>query len=148
MQDIAAALGVNPSAKLKFAAVPGAYRTGSIDNKGTLLTTGGYVDFSPVRTVVAGDAPNYFPPKSYTPGSRGTLLLLTLRGRDLPRPFVLMMLEIWALASRPIAALLPAALGGQDGRCRKPLHFTRNRPSVGAQVQVSAHSPEAAKQPN
>ncbi|GAQ85517.1 hypothetical protein KFL_002390090 [Klebsormidium nitens] len=67
----AAALGLNPSAKLTYGNAPGAARQATLLNDGTLLFASGMVDFSPVHNIVPGDAPNYFPPKNVTAGSKG-----------------------------------------------------------------------------
>lgn len=59
-RDNAAALGLNFSAKLNFADLPlstvdqfmaSSVRSGFYDEQGTLIVSGGYVDFSPVRVV-------------------------------------------------------------------------------------------------
>ena len=62
-------LGLNFSAKLSYAGVDGGARNGHLQNDTTLVFDKGAVDFSPVRAVVAGDAPNPFPPKMAQPGS-------------------------------------------------------------------------------
>lgn len=69
----AAALGLLFSAKLNYAYVPGtkATRTGTVENDGTITFDQGTVDFAPEHSVVAGDPPNGFPPKSFQPGSVG-----------------------------------------------------------------------------
>jgi hypothetical protein len=69
----AAALGLNFSGKLSYAATEGTHatRTASLEKDGTLTFEAGTVDFSPVRSVTPGDAPNYFPPKAASPGSVG-----------------------------------------------------------------------------
>ena len=67
----AAALGLNYSAKLNFAAVGRAARNATLEKDGTLTFDKGTVDFSPKHTTVPGNAPNFFPPKSFTPGSVG-----------------------------------------------------------------------------
>ena len=69
----AAALGLNFSAKLTYAGSAGtnAVRSATLEKDGTLIFEGGTVDFSPIRNVTAGDAPNYFPPKAASPGSVG-----------------------------------------------------------------------------
>ena len=69
----AAALGINFSAKLSYAGTAGtnATRSASLEKDGTLTFEAGAVDFSPVRSVTPGDAPNYFPPKAAKPGSVG-----------------------------------------------------------------------------
>ena len=69
----AAALGLNHAAKLSYAAARGgnAVRTGRFEADGSVTFDQGWVDFSPVRRVVPGDAPNFFPPALATPGSVG-----------------------------------------------------------------------------
>jgi hypothetical protein len=67
----AAALGLNFSAKLQYAAVGRAARHATLEKDTTLTFEQGTVDFSPKRRVVPGDAPNYFPPKAAEPGSIG-----------------------------------------------------------------------------
>lgn len=66
----AEALGLNFSAKLAYTA-SSAVRTGTLRDDGVLVFTRGAVDFAPERTVVPGEAPNFFPPASATPGSVG-----------------------------------------------------------------------------
>ena len=65
----AAALGLNFSSKLTYAG-PGA-RLGTLEKDLTLTFDRGAVDFSPKHSVVPGTAPNFFPPKSFQPGSVG-----------------------------------------------------------------------------
>ena len=69
----AAALGLNYSAKLNYAgpASSNAARSATLEKDGTLTFEAGTVDFSPVRSVTPGDAPNYFPPKAASAGSVG-----------------------------------------------------------------------------
>jgi hypothetical protein len=68
----AAALGLNFSAKLEYARIPGvATRTANYDFNGQLIFDTGTVDFSPVRSVIPGAAPNFFPPAAFQPGSIG-----------------------------------------------------------------------------
>ena len=67
----AAALGLNYSAKLNYAAVGRAVRHATLEKDATLTFDRGTVDFSPKRRVVPGPAPNYFPPKAAEPGSVG-----------------------------------------------------------------------------
>lgn len=64
-------LGLNWAPKLTYAAVDGGTRNGHLQNDTTLVFDKGAVDFSPVREVVPGDAPNLFPPKTAKPGSIG-----------------------------------------------------------------------------
>ena len=65
------ALGINYAPKLTFANVGKAVRSARLDETYTLVFDAGRVDFKPKRKVVAGDAPNYFPPKAAEPGSIG-----------------------------------------------------------------------------
>lgn len=64
-------LGLNYSAKLTFADVGRAVRKGTLDSKFKLIVDAGTVDFSPVHSATPGDAPNFFPPKQFQPGSVG-----------------------------------------------------------------------------
>ncbi|MBA2720116.1 MAG: hypothetical protein H0U52_12900 [Chloroflexi bacterium] len=66
----AEALGLNFSAKLAYAEAS-TIRHGNLRKDGTLVFDKGTVDFAPVRTVVPGNAPNFFPPKTAKPGSTG-----------------------------------------------------------------------------
>lgn len=65
------ALGLNWSPKLTYANVGRATRIATVEKDATLTFESGTVDFSPERTVVPGDAPNFFPPKTAQPGSVG-----------------------------------------------------------------------------
>jgi hypothetical protein len=70
----AAALGINFSAKLSYADVGKGVRKASqklIDGKTTIVFEAGRVDFSPVRNVTPGAAPNFFPPTAAQAGSVG-----------------------------------------------------------------------------
>jgi len=67
----AEALGLNFSAKLAYAEVGSAVRHAQLDEDAALVFDAGAVDFTPVRNVVPGAAPNFFPPKSAQPGSVG-----------------------------------------------------------------------------
>jgi hypothetical protein len=67
----AAALGLNFSSKLNYAAVGRAVRHATMEKDTSLTFDSGTVDFSPKRRVVPGTAPNYFPPKAAEPGSVG-----------------------------------------------------------------------------
>lgn len=67
----AEALGLNFSAKLAYAEIGNAVRHAQLDEDAALVFDGGAVDFKPVRKVVPGAAPNFFPPKSAQPGSVG-----------------------------------------------------------------------------
>ena len=70
-QDNADALGLNFSAKLAYADVGKATRDAWLQADTSLVFDDGAVDFSPVRQLVPGDAPNAFPPKVAVPGSVG-----------------------------------------------------------------------------
>jgi hypothetical protein len=65
------ALGLNYSQKLSNAATGKGARTATLRNDGILVFDQGTVDFKPDRTVMPGDAPNFFPPKVAEPGSIG-----------------------------------------------------------------------------
>jgi len=64
-------LGLNYSPKLTYADVGRAVRKATLDRNFKLIFEVGTVDFSQKRSVVAGDAPNFFPPKQFQPGSVG-----------------------------------------------------------------------------
>jgi hypothetical protein len=64
-------LGLNYSPKLTFADVGRAVRKATLDSKFKLVFDTGLVDFSPSRSATPGDAPNFFPPKQFQPGSVG-----------------------------------------------------------------------------
>jgi hypothetical protein len=68
----AAALGLNFSAKLEYARSSSlSTRFANYDVDGTLVFDTGTVDFSPVRSVTPGSAPDFFPPADFQPGSVG-----------------------------------------------------------------------------
>ncbi len=62
------ALGLNFSAKLNYAG-EGARRATLGGKDASLTFKSGSVDFKPVRQIVPGAAPNFFPPKVATPGA-------------------------------------------------------------------------------
>jgi hypothetical protein len=64
-------LGLNYSPKLTYADVGRAVRKATLDRNFKLIFEVGTVDFSQKRSIVAGDAPNFFPPKQFQPGSVG-----------------------------------------------------------------------------
>jgi len=70
-QGTADLLGLDYSAKLNYANVGGATRSATLGANDTMIFDRGTVDFSPVRVVVPGPAPNFFPPTTATPGSVG-----------------------------------------------------------------------------
>jgi hypothetical protein len=67
--DVAAALGLNFSAKMTFMA--NAARTANLDLNGDLVFDRGAVDFSPVRSITAGPVGQEFPPAAFQPGAVG-----------------------------------------------------------------------------
>ena len=67
--NVAAELGLNFSAKLTFAA--NAARTANFDDNNDLVFDKGTVDFSPIRSIVAGPPGQEFPPTAFQPGSMG-----------------------------------------------------------------------------
>ena len=67
----AEALGVNYAPKLHYSGVGRAVRKARLDKRFELVFESGEVDFSPERSVVPGAKPNFFPPKSFSPGSVG-----------------------------------------------------------------------------
>ena len=64
-------LGLNYSPKLTFADVGRAVRKATLGEKLKLVFESGTVDFKPQRSATPGDAPNFFPPKQFQPGSVG-----------------------------------------------------------------------------
>lgn len=67
----AAALGLNFSAKLTYSDVGNAVRPAHQEADGSITFEHGAVDFSPERSVTPGEAPNFFPPAAFQPGSVG-----------------------------------------------------------------------------
>jgi hypothetical protein len=63
--------GVNYAPKLAYALVDNVTRHATIEKDGTMVFSGGSVDFRPVLSVVPGPANAPFPPKSFSPGSVG-----------------------------------------------------------------------------
>jgi hypothetical protein len=67
--DVARAMGINYAPKMsKAAGTPGAM---TVMLANGIMQFPGDVDFSPAYHVVPGDAPTYFPPKSFRPGAVG-----------------------------------------------------------------------------
>ena len=64
-------LGLNYSPKLTYVDIGRAVRKATLERNFKLVFDAGTVDFSPRRSVVVGDAPNFFPPKQFQPGSVG-----------------------------------------------------------------------------
>jgi hypothetical protein len=67
--DVAAALGLNFSAKLTFASHSA--RTGNLDADGNIVFDAGTVNFAPERKVIPGPPGHEFPPTFATPGEVG-----------------------------------------------------------------------------
>ena len=67
-ENIAKLNGVPFSAKLAYTDVGKATRKGHVQQDGTIVFNSGKVDFSQVRSVTPGSAPNFFPPKAAQPG--------------------------------------------------------------------------------
>lgn len=67
----ARSLGLVYAPKLKNAIGAHSTRHGQINQAGEFTFDRGTVDFSPTARLVPGDAPNFFPPKVFTPGSVG-----------------------------------------------------------------------------
>jgi hypothetical protein len=72
-EGAAKGLGLNLSSKLRFSNVGNGARWSTVgQNTRLLFDQSSYVNFRPVRTIIPGNAPNYFPPKAGTaPGSIG-----------------------------------------------------------------------------
>lgn len=66
-----AALGLNYSSKLTYSDVGRAVRKATLGKDFKLVFEAGTVDFSPMRSLVPGNAPNFFPPQRFQPGSVG-----------------------------------------------------------------------------
>lgn len=67
----AAALGLNASSKLTYAAVGKGVRSATLEDDATLTFASGTVDFSPELALTPGQAPNLFPPSDFQPGAVG-----------------------------------------------------------------------------
>jgi hypothetical protein len=70
-ENLANLHGLVYSPKLSYGLTGRASREATIAADGSFIFDGGKVDFSPERTVSPGAAPNFFPPKSFQPGSVG-----------------------------------------------------------------------------
>ncbi len=70
-ENLANLHGIVYSAKMAYGAIGKGVRAASIDKDGTFIFESGTVDFAPERALTPGDAPNFFPPKSASPGSVG-----------------------------------------------------------------------------
>lgn len=67
----AAALGLNFSGKLTYSDVGNAVRPGILGDDFTVTFERGTVDFAPEHSLTPGEAPNFFPPAAFQPGSVG-----------------------------------------------------------------------------
>jgi hypothetical protein len=70
-ENLALLHGVNYSPKMAYGITGNGARNGRLETDGTFTFEAGKVDFTPEHAVVPGDAPNFFPPKSATPGAVG-----------------------------------------------------------------------------
>jgi hypothetical protein len=64
-------LGLNYSSKLTYSDIGRAVRKATLGPKFKLTFEAGKVDFKPQRSATPGEAPNFFPPKQFQPGSVG-----------------------------------------------------------------------------
>jgi hypothetical protein len=69
-KELADAMGVNFSSKLGFAD-GNAVRSATLEADGSFAFEKGAVDFTPEWSITPGDAPNFYPPKKFQPGSVG-----------------------------------------------------------------------------
>jgi hypothetical protein len=70
-ENLANLHGLVYSPKLAYGLTGKGSREATIERDGTFTFEAGKVDFSPDRSVTPGNAPNFFPPKAYKPGSVG-----------------------------------------------------------------------------
>ena len=70
-ENLANLHGINYSAKMAYGITGKGARKGRFETDGSFTFEGGKVDFSPVHSVTPGDAPDFFPPKDFQPGSVG-----------------------------------------------------------------------------
>lgn len=70
-ENLANLHGLVYSPKLAYGLSGKAAREATIDRDGTFVFESGKVDFSPDHSLTPGDAPNFFPPKKFQPGSVG-----------------------------------------------------------------------------
>ena len=68
---LAQLMGVNHSPKLNYADFNNSVRSATIESDGMVVFERGDADFAPEWAIEPGDAPDYFPPKSFSPGSVG-----------------------------------------------------------------------------
>ena len=72
------ALGLNYSSKLTYADVGRSVRKATLMSGLRLVFEAGTVNFAQHRSVTPGDAPNFFPPKQFHPGSVGDRQVLAV----------------------------------------------------------------------
>jgi hypothetical protein len=70
-ENLANLHGVNYSAKMAYGITGKGARKGRFEKDGSFTFESGKIDFSPKRSVEAGASPNFFPPKTFQPGSVG-----------------------------------------------------------------------------
>jgi hypothetical protein len=70
-ENLANLHGLVYSPKLAYGSTGRAAREATIAADGTFVFDNGKVNFSPERRITPGAAPNFFPPKSFQPGSIG-----------------------------------------------------------------------------
>jgi hypothetical protein len=70
-ENLANLHGVNYSAKMAYGITGKGARKGRFEKDGSFTFESGKIDFSPKRKVDPGAAPNFFPPKTFQPGSVG-----------------------------------------------------------------------------
>jgi hypothetical protein len=70
-RNVAAMLGLVAAPELNALRDSKSTRLATLDQNGDFVFESGTVDFSPKRALIAGQAPNFFPPQSFTPGSVG-----------------------------------------------------------------------------
>jgi hypothetical protein len=70
-ENLALLHAVNYSPKMAYGITGNGARNGKLEKDGTFTFENGTVNFSPEAGLTPGDAPNFFPPKSATPGAVG-----------------------------------------------------------------------------
>lgn len=70
-ENLANLHGVNYSAKMAYGVTGNAARSGTLQQDGSITFAGGRVDFAPEHAATPGEAPNFFPPTAFQPGSVG-----------------------------------------------------------------------------
>jgi hypothetical protein len=70
-ENLANLHGVNYSAKMAYGITGKGARKGRFEKNGSFTFESGKIDFSPKRSIEPGTAPDFFPPKTFQPGSTG-----------------------------------------------------------------------------